>query len=179
MPGFSVPWQGGGGKDEGWDSGKFPAKTAASPPCDGAFGAEQEEQSPGGGGCSSSSASCFSACQLSGENLVGGFYFALRSLTAFPPLLPMVDQWIGLRQGWAQSPHPQQWLNILPGAGPTGLLTQASCLVSRPSLKASSMDLKVFSLPQAGAAASPGSPGWEGGTSPGLAQSHRDPGVLF
>lgn len=146
LPGFSVPWQGGGSKDKSWvRAGRFAVKTAASPPRDGAFGAEREEQSPSGGGCSCSKRQLLQGLPAFRRKPCWWLLFCSAESDSFPS--PSSPRWIGLWQDWAWSLCPQRWLNVLPVARATGLLVQASCPVSGLSLKASSMDLKVFSPP--------------------------------
>lgn len=130
---------------KGWDFRRFPAKTTASLPHGGVFGAEREEQSPSGG-----------RLQLQQRQLLQGlpafrrkpcWWLLFRSAESDSFPSPCSPRWIELWQGWAQSLRPQWWLYVLPGAGVVDLLIQVSCPVSKLSLKASRMDLKVFLPP--------------------------------
>lgn len=114
----------GAARRESCDFRRLPTKTAASPPRDGASGAEWEEQSPGRGSQQQQHRLC-QRLPVFGRKLWWWLLFSSAESDSFP--CPSSPRWIGLWQGWAHPPRAPRWLDVLPGASAVGVLVQASC----------------------------------------------------
>lgn len=119
---------------ESWDCRRLPTETAASLPCDGAFGAEREEQSPSRGSQRQQRRLC-QRLPVFGRKLWWWLLFSSAESDSFP--CPYSLRWIGLWQHWAHPSHARWWLCVFPGASAIGCPRAGILPMSGLSLKAS------------------------------------------